>query len=33
MNFDELTIHQSNIEEQIFSANILGKPYNNVRIN
>ncbi len=32
MNFDELTIHQSNIEEQIFSANILGKPYNNVRI-
>lgn len=32
LNFDELVIHQSNIEEQIFSANILGKPYNNVRI-
>lgn len=32
MDFDGLTIHRSNIEEQVFSANILGKSYNNVRI-
>lgn len=32
MDFDELTIHQSNIEEQIFSANVLGKPYDDVKI-
>ncbi|MFW5648262.1 MAG: bifunctional folylpolyglutamate synthase/dihydrofolate synthase [Candidatus Alkaliphilus sp. MAG34] len=32
IDFDELTIHRSNMEEQIFSANILGKLYNNVKI-
>ena len=32
INFDELTIHQSTIEGQIFSANILGKSYKDVKI-
>lgn len=32
INFDELTIHHSNMEEQVFSVNILGKSCNNVKI-
>ncbi|HZK58130.1 MAG TPA: folylpolyglutamate synthase/dihydrofolate synthase family protein, partial [Clostridia bacterium] len=32
IDFDELTIHRSNMEEQVFSANILGKSYNNAKI-
>lgn len=32
INFDELTIHQSNVEEQVFSVNILGKSYNDIKI-
>ncbi len=32
MDFDELNIHRSSIDEQIFSTNILGEHYNNVEI-
>jgi dihydrofolate synthase/folylpolyglutamate synthase len=32
IDFDELTIHRSNMEEQVFSVNVLGKSYDNVKI-
>lgn len=32
IDFDELTIHHSSMEEQVFSVNVLGKSYNNVKI-
>ncbi len=31
-SFDELTIHKSTIEEQVFSVNILGNVYDNIKI-